>query len=331
MKNFILIIVAIGLIIGSCAKINRPDIENKEKALKISQVYRTTGYARDVHISDNTIYVAQDETGIIIFDRTSGDIIGEKNDIPAEYITVLEQDSFMVTYSNKDKLFHCYDFTNLDSIYEIGYGFEDWYSRHPKLLTVNATKDTLQISYITKEEFFIKKYYLTLYSWQLLSGGSDLTFSDKVLKDYEIEEDYIYFSANQCGFFISDYTGQIIGTADTPGEALAVKVIGDYAYIADRQAGLQVIDISDKENPRLLDGYDVNYGYAQSVDVEGNYLAVGFGGGGIYLFSISNPATPQFIDKIGADEVGYIYKCVFSNGELFLASRDRGVIRLTIS
>jgi hypothetical protein len=57
-----------------------------------------------------------------------------------------------------------------------------------------------------------------------------------------------------------------------------VAVSGHYAYVADWDAGLQVIDVSDPANPRRVGGYDTP-GYALGVAVSGNYAYVADGGG----------------------------------------------------
>ena len=41
-----------------------------------------------------------------------------------------------------------------------------------------------------------------------------------------------------------------VGGYDTSGYALGVAVAGNYAYVADGDAGLQVIDVSNPANPR---------------------------------------------------------------------------------
>ena len=42
------------------------------------------------------------------------------------------------------------------------------------------------------------------------------------------------------------------------GNARGVAVSGNYAYVADLDAGLQVIDVSDPANPRRVGGYDTS-------------------------------------------------------------------------
>ena len=42
------------------------------------------------------------------------------------------------------------------------------------------------------------------------------------------------------------------GAADTPGRAMGIAVAGNYAYMADREYGLQVIEISTPGSPALV-------------------------------------------------------------------------------
>ena len=48
------------------------------------------------------------------------------------------------------------------------------------------------------------------------------------------------------------------------------------------------------------------------------------------LLDISNPAVPQFRDRLSFSEIGYLNKLKFSGNELYIASRDRGILRIKI-
>ena len=51
-----------------------------------------------------------------------------------------------------------------------------------------------------------------------------------------------------------------------------VYISGNYAYIADRNAGLQVVDISIPTSPTLVSAYDIEgKGGALSIYAAGNY------------------------------------------------------------
>lgn len=55
---------------------------------------------------------------------------------------------------------------------------------------------------------------------------------------------------------------------------LWIYISGNYLYLADQDAGLQVIDISNPANPILAGNYETS-GSALGVYVRGNYVYVG--------------------------------------------------------
>jgi hypothetical protein len=83
----------------------------------------------------------------------------------------------------------------------------------------------------------------------------------------------------------------LVGNYDTFGYAYGVQVVGNYAYVADRDSGLQIIDISNPTTPTLKGNYDTS-GYAWGVQVVGNYAYVADGYSGLQIIDISNPSTP---------------------------------------
>ena len=76
----------------------------------------------------------------------------------------------------------------------------------------------------------------------------------------------------------------------TSGLGYAVKISGDYAYLAVGNSGLDIIDISDPENPGIPVNRDTEN--ALGVAISGNYAYVADGEAGLAIIDISNPATP---------------------------------------
>ncbi len=66
---------------------------------------------------------------------------------------------------------------------------------------------------------------------------------------------------------------EYITTIGINGEALDVALSddGDYVYIASGDFGLQILDISNQEKPKLIGTYDA-YGYVNHVEVIGNIV-----------------------------------------------------------
>lgn len=79
------------------------------------------------------------------------------------------------------------------------------------------------------------------------------------------------------------------GTYGTHGSA-AVVVHGTIAYLADNHYGLQVVDVSDPDNPGLLTTVPT-LGPASDVEIDGSHVYVSTEEG-LAIFDISTPHTP---------------------------------------
>ncbi len=84
---------------------------------------------------------------------------------------------------------------------------------------------------------------------------------------------------------------QRLGALDTSGNARAVNLVGNLAYVADGGAGLQVVDVSNPAAPKRLGGYDTS-GSANGLQVVGHLVYVADDTGGLQVIDVSNPAVP---------------------------------------
>lgn len=85
-----------------------------------------------------------------------------------------------------------------------------------------------------------------------------------------------------------------VGSVDTPGNARALAVAGDYAFVTDASSGLQVIDVSDLTAP----GIAGTYGPAnnvQDVALYGDYAYLADGTPGLLVVDIADPTTPTLV------------------------------------
>jgi hypothetical protein len=94
----------------------------------------------------------------------------------------------------------------------------------------------------------------------------------------------------------------LVGHVDTPGYANGVTVSGDYAFVADQMAGVQIIDVSDPQLPHIVGSYDpvIDYTYydnAYDLTVVGNLLVIGHADG-LRILDISNPVAPVPICRV---------------------------------
>jgi hypothetical protein len=105
------------------------------------------------------------------------------------------------------------------------------------------------------------------------------------------------------------------GSYTTPGNALKVKVVGNFAYVAD-QTSLQIIDISNSASPTFKGSYDTP-GYASDVQIVGNLAYVADNESGLQIIDISNPAKPIF--KASYDTPGFPYRVEIAGNLAYVA------------
>ncbi len=81
-----------------------------------------------------------------------------------------------------------------------------------------------------------------------------------------------------------------LSTLITPGVINDVAYDGRYAYVADGEAGLRVIDLADPSKPREIFAFDTT-GNAVAVAVDGDWVYLADQAGGILIF---RKVTPRF-------------------------------------
>jgi hypothetical protein len=80
----------------------------------------------------------------------------------------------------------------------------------------------------------------------------------------------------------------LVGSYNTPGEAIGVVVSGSLAYVADEGGGFRIIDVSNPAAPQQR-GALQTAGVAQDVAVSGNYAYLAAAGAGLRIIDVSNP------------------------------------------
>ena len=120
----------------------------------------------------------------------------------------------------------------------------------------------------------------------------------------------------------------IIGSAATPGYAQDVAIQGDLAYVANDLKGLQIIDISDIENPVVIGSIDTP-SIAEGVDVSGDIACVGDGYGGLVVIDVKNPTSPKIIRIL--DTGGYSRGVKILGDIAYLADGANGVQGIDIN
>ncbi len=84
------------------------------------------------------------------------------------------------------------------------------------------------------------------------------------------------------------------GSVDIPDMPYEVAISGSYAYVAAYDAGLQIVDISNSEEPRTVGSLPLSR--AKGVAVSGSYAYIT--GADFTIVDVSNPASPFATGKL---------------------------------
>ena len=115
---------------------------------------------------------------------------------------------------------------------------------------------------------------------------------------------------------------------DTDGIARSVYVSGNYAYVADTELGLAVIDISDPTNPGPP-VYENTNGDARGVYVSGDYVYLADYNSGLEVIDISNPTNPG--TSVCENTTGAAFDVFVSGNYAYIADFNSGLAVIDIS
>jgi hypothetical protein len=104
-----------------------------------------------------------------------------------------------------------------------------------------------------------------------------------------------------------------VGSLGLLGIAQDVFVSGNYAYVSEFSAGLQVVNVANPAQPTLVGSY-ATPGSAFRVFVTGNYAYIADGTGGIQIINVTNPSQPTLTGHYASENAfdvfvsgGYAY------------------------
>ena len=123
---------------------------------------------------------------------------------------------------------------------------------------------------------------------------------DSWIKNLTIKDDYLYF-VNINGLCIYDISNPLypieVGYWDSNNRAEAFALQGDYAYVADYDGGLKVIDLSDPTNPTLTNTLILNYSSKLTIQpiIRNNKLIVSDKDWNeIFVYDLTDPVNPLY-------------------------------------
>jgi len=100
-----------------------------------------------------------------------------------------------------------------------------------------------------------------------------------------------------------------------------ITIAGNYAYVADEQYGLFILDLSNPANPSWTGDVDTP-GIALDVFVSGNYAYVADSEAGLEIIDVSDPQSPYIVKTI---DTSWSAKCVKVTGGYAYVADDVGI------
>jgi hypothetical protein len=169
--------------------------------------------------------------------------------------------------------------------------------------------------------------------------AKDVLFTSKVTTDNSTEY-YLYIAAGRGGLQIiklelpetasETITGTHISTIDTDGDAKSVAVFQNYAFLADGDKGLKIINISDPSVPVLVGSYDTpgdaSRVWIREAAINVIYAYIADGDKGIRAIDVSNPTLPVDFDPVLTyDTAGFASDvAVNQTGEMIITGDGSG-------
>ena len=95
-----------------------------------------------------------------------------------------------------------------------------------------------------------------------------------------------------------------VGSSGKHANAYDVRTVGNYAYVADGESDLKILDVTAPSNPTLVGSYktiDISYG----IFVAGNYVYLAAGSAGLHIVDVSNPAAPSYVGSYLTPGIAY--------------------------
>ena len=346
MRRIIFLCIVTTLVIMGCAKASDP---TETSASILSEVTRIplNGDAFGIDYSDSYIAVAEYDSQMSIIDKNTfertwyTEIVGLEGSVYTlgrnRRINLVEELNYLLVTEEKEAdSYKILDISQIDTLKILGSVTGGTYGIRQIELYPYDDPDAVEWQNYTARGFYVNDNKISEVVWESVGQamgalGDDFVWRYPVrIYGAEQTDNYMFAAAGQRGVFVSDRSNyNILTEFDTPGEALRIEVRGNYAFVACRQSGLYVYDVTDIYNPIEVYNYDTT-GYAQNLDVNDNYAVIASGGGNLYVFNISDPTNIRFIER--ETSTGYTNNVRIDNdNRVYVATRDEGLVIFDIN
>lgn len=328
----------------------KPDSLETDRLVDISfvEVLETIGYARDVYVLDDKIFVAASQAGNQIWQDQDGnaELIFEHNfsGNPALRVTVEPETGILFAF-DRTQGFHKtlnQELSAFDSAY---IKFPIWLPLFEQGLFGSGSNedfvhrkmnDSLVALYVIdrtsndglKQYYFNRKYneFPEFHYWELSNVGSSTGGRNLGM---DLRDTLLAISHDELGVGLYRLDGVNLDTlnvVNTPGESMEVLFHDNYLLCANNWAGMGIFALGDGDTSLThLADIEVN-GWVKQLSIWNDIAILSCGENGIFLVDISDPANPVVDQPI---EAGYTYRTFVADDMIYAATRQ-GVKRYRI-
>ncbi len=158
--------------------------------------------------------------------------------------------------------------------------------------------------------------------------------------DVVISNEVAYVAVGSAGLQVFDLKADSTKgyTEKTPGDALGVFVVDDYAYIAGSKRGLHIIQVSDPEKPTLINSIETP-GTATAVYVaemdngagsKRKYAFVAVGEEGLFIADVTDPNNLVDVASFKTEELEYANDLIVNGQTVHLLDKSDGLMTIDV-
>ncbi len=119
-----------------------------------------------------------------------------------------------------------------------------------------------------------------------------------------------------------------LGDFITQGTGFSIAIVDSIAYIAEGNSGIQIIDVSDPQNPTLMSSYPTQQS-ANFIRVIGDVAYITCYDYGLKILNVSNPFSPALLGEY--DSPGQAKSVCVVNNIAYIADGYSGLLMLDVS
>lgn len=326
------LMAAASMTVASCGKPTDAEViepEDGSGGYKIETIFQTTGFAQDVVIKDNLLYVAQGEAGLLILDvsnplapqavsETTEGVRGYSSKVIVEdHVAYLAAGTYGITLIDVEDPYE----TSVNGWYlEVVQPSRNLYVVDNYLFTAISEKG-VQIVFVEKPNQPLPdvraNVHTTGYAYSVVTTPD----TTKMM-----------VACGELGLSIFDITDfqngygnyPLISEIDTPGyaEDVVTSPTESLAYMACGIEGLQIIDYSDTTNIRIV-GSLKKGGYAKELKYDDNKIFMTVELAGLHVIDVADPTNPKLLGEVDTE---FSLGLDLDDNYIYIADEDQGII-----